>query len=178
MTTQSAYRAKVVALVPARVEIKLIDLKSADIVRSVKRRADEAGKSVSAAVFPGGVTPIIRSYGASEVAGLQRLEGLIAAQSAWSDRETERARIATVRGEYETALKNRADAMTAAAAARAQRDVAKEDFLDAYAAVAGAIKELFPRDRARQDVFFDKVRARSTDAGEDEPDEPVEPTPA
>jgi hypothetical protein len=58
--------------------------------------------------------------------------------------------------------------MAAAAAARAVRDAAKEDFLDAFAAVAGAVKELFPRNRPTQEVFFDQFRSRGASV-DDEP---------
>lgn len=169
---QGEYRAAVIALIPARVEVKLVDLKADDVVRSAKRSADEAGKDVSASVFRSGITPIVKPVGQSEVKALRELEGRIAAATRWPGREDVAARVQAVRTEYEAALAGRQTAMATAADRRAARDSVKEDFLDAFARVVGAVKETFPRDRARQDAFFDVVRApASVEAGEDEPDE-------
>ncbi|UJR82119.1 hypothetical protein [Sandaracinus amylolyticus] len=170
-TQQAAYEAAALALIGPRVEVKLVDLHADTVVRSVKRAADDAG--VGSLVFPAGMQPIVKPVGATEVAALRTLEGRIASASAWADRELQRARIAAVRAEYDAALLRRRDARAAAADARALRDDAKESFLDAYAAVAAAIKELFPRDRPRQDVFFDEARAARGEADDDE-----EPAPA
>ncbi len=179
---QSAYRTAVLAVVPTRVGVKLVDLRSADVVRSVKRAAEDAGADIAEAVFPGGVMPIIKPFGQTEVDGLRKLEGRIEAASGWDGREAQLARVSEVRGAYETALENRKDAMMAASAQRALRDAAKEDFLDTFAEVASSVKATFPRDRPRQDVFFDTIHARrsaSDDAEQDDhggdTDEPVAP---
>jgi hypothetical protein len=170
LAAQSTYRAAVVALVPHRVRVKLVDLRSAEVVHSVKRAAEEAGEEVAEAVFPGGVTPVIKGYGQSEVAALRALEGRIAAATRWADREAQLARIVEVRELYEKALKDREEAMIDAAAKRAIRNAVKEDFLDVFATVAAAIEGKFPRDRRRQNVFFDKLRAKKA-ADEDHGDE-------
>lgn len=174
---QAAYRASVLAIIPHRVSVKLADLRSSDVVRSVKRAADDAGPSISEAAFPGGTTPITKPFGQTEVDGLRLLEGRIAAASGWAARDAQSARIVAVRSLYETALKNRKEAMLAASAQRALRDTAKEDFLDAFAAVAAAVQAEFLRDRARQNVFFEIVRApRNEEAGDDtDADDPVTP---
>lgn len=173
---QASYRTSVLAIIPHRVAVKLADLRSSDVVKSVKRAADDADPSISDAIFPGGTTPITKPFGQTEVDGLRRLEGRIAAVSAWTGRDAQGARIIAVRTVYETALKGRKEAMLAAGAQHALRDMAKEDFLDAFATVAATIKGVFPRDRARQDVFFDAVSARAEDRGDDtDTDEPVTP---
>jgi hypothetical protein len=144
-----------------------------DVVRSVKRTADEAGKDVAAMIFDGGITPIVRRVGQTEVKALRALEGRIAAAIRWSGREAQVARVEAARTAYEAALEARALGMRAAADKRAARDAIKEDYLDAFARVAAAVKELFPRDRARQDVFFDSIRSAHGAADDaDEPDEP------
>ncbi|AKF06918.1 hypothetical protein DB32_004067 [Sandaracinus amylolyticus] len=170
-TRQAAYHAAVLALIAPRVEVKLIDLHADTVVRSVKRIAEEAG--AAGAVFPAGIQPIVKPVGATEVAALRTLEGRIASATAWRDREAQRARIEAVRADYDRALLNRRDALAASSDARALRDDAKESFLDTYAAVAGAVRELFPRDRQRQDVFFDEVTAPRSEADDDEPDAPA-----
>lgn len=75
-----------------------------------------------------------------------------------------------VRTEYETALTDRKEAMIAAAAKRAVRNAVKGDFLDPFASIGGAVREIFPRDRKRQDIFFDVLRTTRkvrTETGED-----------
>ncbi len=170
LAAHSTYRAAVVALVPHRVRVGLADLRSAEVVHSVKRAAEEAGEDIAEAVFPGGVTPVIKGYGQSEVAALRALEGRIAAATTWPDREAQLARVVEVRELYEKALKDREEAMIDAAAKRAIRNAVKEDFLDVFATVAAAIKGKFPRDKKRQDVFFDKLRAKRA-ADDDDGDE-------
>ncbi|HEY8431848.1 MAG TPA: hypothetical protein VIL20_25900 [Sandaracinaceae bacterium] len=166
------YRAAVLAIIPHRLAVKLADLHSADVVRSVKRAAEEAGPEIHQAVFPNGMTPITKPYGRAEVEGLRLLEGRIAAATNWADRDAQLARVVAVRTKYEEVLQARQEAMLTAAAARAERDVAKEDLLDAFAEAAGAIQQIFPRDRARQDVFFDDLRRRVDDADDDDGDDP------
>lgn len=177
---QAAYRTAVLSLIPLRIEVKLVDLFADEVVRSVKRAADDAGPASSAAVFPGGVTPIVKPFGRSEVTQLRALEGRLAAVSGWAGSAEQHARVTAVRRLYETALTNRENGMIAAADARALRDSAKEDFLDGYAEVAAGIQQLFPRDRKRQDVFFEVVRSRAADDVEEEPvddvDAPTDPT--
>lgn len=173
---QDAYRKSVLGIVGARVELKLVDLKVDEIVRSVKRSADDAGADISAAVFPGGVTPIIKPVGPAEVDALAALDARILAASKWSAKDAQHARIAAAQTEYKAALDARKTGMGEAAGRRALRDAAREDFLDTYAAVAAGVRGLFPRDRARLDVFFDVIRAaRAADDATDEPDDPTGP---
>jgi hypothetical protein len=158
LMSQDEYRKAVLALIPLRFGVKIIDFKADAVVRSVKRAADDAGKEISEAIFPNGMTPIIRPVGQTQVEALRGLEGRIAAVSRWSEWEANLARVVGVRTEYETALTQRKEAMIAAAAKRAVRNAAKGDFLDLFASIAGAVREVFPRDRKRQDVFFDVLR--------------------
>lgn len=170
LLAQEEYRKAVLALIPLRFAVKLIDFKADEVVRSVKRAADEAGRDVSAAVFPNGMTPIIRPVGQTQVEALRGLEGRIAAASRWSERDANLARVVAVRNEYETALTERNEGMIEAAAKRAVRNAAKTDFLDLFASIAGAVREIFPRDRKRQDVFFDVLRSKRSvriEEGED-----------
>jgi hypothetical protein len=172
---QSTYREAVLALVPLRVEVKLVDLLSADVVRSVHRAAQDAGPDVAQASFPAGVSPIIKPFGSSEVEGLRKVEDRIAAVNGWAERDVQLQRVADVRTTYESALEARKNGMLNAGAKRALRDAAKEDFLDVFAAVKAAIAGEFPRDKARQRVFFDAApRGRKTDDVDDVDDETIE----
>ena len=163
--TQSAYLTAVLQCIAPRVAVMLIDMRADSVVRSAKRGADDAGKDVALAVFPDGVSPIIRPIGQSEVNALLALEGrLHAAIPRWPEAATWQERIATVRARYETALSNRASALNEAASKRAVRNAARESFLDTYASAAAQIKALFPRDKTMQDIFFDEVRTRGAEA--------------
>jgi hypothetical protein len=43
-------------------------------------------------------------------------------------------------------------------AARAVEDGARETFVSSYGSNAGAIRQMFPSNRERQDLFFDRIR--------------------
>lgn len=165
--TQSDATKAAAATIAPRVEVKLVDLKADAIVRSVQRFATEAG--VVDSVFPDGITPIVRPIGQGEIDALTSLVARLKA-SKWEDRNAQAKRVTDVQAEYQSALEKRRAAATALGQARAVRDTAKEDFLDAYAQAIAGIQSLFPRDRATQDIFFDDVRAASAgDGGEEDP---------
>lgn len=55
--------------------------------------------------------------------------------------------------------------------ARANEDGARETFVSSYDSNAGAIRQMFPRNRARQNLYFDQFRggaSASEDSGEPE----------
>jgi hypothetical protein len=162
---QGVYRERVLDLIEPRVEVKMVDLKADDVVRSVKRLAEDA--KVADRIFPFGVMPIVKPVGQSEVDELQKLEERISGSIGWADKDAAQARIAAVRGEYETALGRRRAALSASGSARALRDSTREEFVNLYASAMGTVKALFPRDKATQDAFFDAVRTASDD-GDDE----------
>ena len=59
--------------------------------------------------------------------------------------------------------------------ARATESVARERFVKAYDSNIGAIRQIFPRDRDQQDLYFDEApssRASSDDKGDDTPPTP------
>lgn len=168
-TKQADYRTAVLDCIAPRVAVILVDLRADSVVRSAKRAADEAGKDVAAMVFPEGVTPIVKLVGQTEVDALIALEGrILAAAGRWRDAAATHARIVEARTRYETALANRTTALQLASSKRALRNGEKESFLDTYAKVASAIKGLFPRDKALQDIFFEDVRSTGGDADEGE----------
>ena len=170
VAAQGVYRERVLDLIEPRVEVKMVDLKADDVVRSVKRTAEDA--KVADRVFPFGVMPIVKPVGQTEVDELQKLEERISGAITWSERGAAQARIAAVRAEYTAALDRRRAALSASGAARALRDSTREEFINLYASAMGSIKSLFPRDRATQDAFFDVVRSPSDD-GDDEAEPPV-----
>jgi hypothetical protein len=182
---QRAYAESVLALIPARVELRFADFLADRCVRSTQRAADDIdGQSkgkIASHVFPSGVTPIVRPFGQSQVTEMQQLEGRLASIVAqWPGAAAQQGKVADARQRYERALTARRNALVASAGSHAVRDAAREDFLDAFAQVAGRVKAEFPRDRAMQDLFFDRVV--SSDDGDDDDDgdggagTPTEPT--
>lgn len=186
---QGTYAAAVLAIIAPRVKVRFADYSSDKVVRSVQRAAETAddGKNgkIASAVFPDGVTPIVRPVGQTQCDQMRALEGrLEAAMALWPAAGAEKAKVAAERVKYEAALAGRRDAVEAAATLRAKRDVAKEDFLDVYAATASRVGEQFPRQRAMQDLFFDQVTDavvadEAADPGDDTepPASPAPPAP-
>lgn len=143
----------------ARADVAYIDYVADEGVKGAKRKAQSAdamgSDAVSAAVFPNGITPIIRPAGQNQCDEMRKLEGRIeAAAPIWSDAAAVKGEMESLRKDYESALGARKDAKLGAAAKRAVRDMAKEDLLDVFAKVAGIVKIEFPRNAAMQELFF------------------------
>jgi hypothetical protein len=180
---QGAYAEAVTALIVPRVLVRYADYSADLAARAVQRAAETAdgakGGRIASALFPGGVTPIVRPVGATQVAEMRALEGrLEAAMSSWPGAAAEKAKITGERTKYEAALAARKTAMEKAADLRAKRDAAKEDFLDVYAASAARVKAEFPRNRPMQELFFDRVYDAVVADDTEEPDGPDEGAPA
>ena len=180
---QTAYAGSVLSLIAVRVGVKYNDYVSDLAVRALQRQAEvtdgkKAGK-VASFLFPEGVTPVIRPVGKSQITQMVALEGLLdAVAPIWPPAADEKAKIVARRTAYDAAITQRETAMVASAALRAKRDMAKEDFLDVYAAAAAKVKAEFPRDREKQDLFFDKVTDAVVADEEDATDDASTGTPA
>jgi hypothetical protein len=62
--------------------------------------------------------------------------------------------------------------------ARASESGARERFVSAYDSNIGAIRQMFPRDRAQQDLHFDEIATSHAPADASGGDTPTPPTPA
>jgi hypothetical protein len=152
-------------MLPARVSVMFINYAADEGLKQAHRFAqladgEQRGPYVTH-LFPDGTNAITRLTGDSQVKEMRNLEGrydgLI---SRWNDAQSEKAKVTQWRERYETALAFRSSALQAVHDARAARDLAKEDFLDTYAEVANRVRALFPRNRKKQDLFFDVVTER------------------
>lgn len=173
---QTAYLQAVNAIIFARVDVKYADYASDNGVRMAKRGAELAdGKAsgpIANALMPGGVTPIIKPVGATQVKEMRDLEGRYDALGAsWGDAHAEKAKITALRTQYEAALETRRAAGQKASDLRAARNLIKEDFLNVYAEIGSRVRAEFPRDRPMQDLFFDDVATDAGDSGDDTTDE-------
>lgn len=180
---QLAYAEAVSEIVHARAEVRFADYSADRGVRSLMRNAEDTdghrnGK-IATALFPQGVTPVIKPVGATQVDAMRVLEGrLDAAKGAWDKAIAMKTEITTLRTQYEAALEQRKTAAQKASDARAARDAAKEDFLDVYAEVAARVKAEHPRDRRMQDLFFDTVSSDDSPVEEGNDDDAVIPQPS
>lgn len=172
---EAALHAAEEPLIVARAKIRLEDLKADAAVRSVGRRVEDAdgrkGGRHFAAVFPEGITPIIKPIGGQQLTTMRSLETRLAA-SKLPEAAALAALVEKSRASYEAALGAREEARQKVTTLLIERDSAKEAFLDVYAAVAAKVKAEFPRDRPLQNVFFDEIGGRGArqvsepDAGE------------
>jgi len=178
-TTQTLYLSAVKAILPARVEVKYQNFVSDRRVAQTQKKAQIAGKTILAAVFPDGSQKITRLVGASQVDAMIALEGrLAAAATLWPDAAAEQQDIAAFRKGYAAAIAARATAGQDAAAVRATRDVAKRTFLAVYAEVQARVAAAFPLDTTMQDLFFDDLHTSSSAAQADASEEPAPADPA
>lgn len=174
---EAAYLQAVKAIIFARVDVKYADYAADNGVRMAKRGAEMAdGKPsgpIASALMPGGVTPIIKPVGATQVNEMRDLEGRYdTLAGSFGEAHAEKAKITALRTTYEEALEARRAAGQKASDLRAKRNFIKEDFLTVYAEIGARVRAEFPRDRAMQDLFFDEVRTDAADAADDTADEP------
>ncbi len=155
-------------VLPMRVNVRFADHESDECIKQRKRAAQLADGETEGPhvlhLFPNGTTPLTRPLGAAQIKEMRALEGRYdALLDRWPDAMAEKNIVTTLRQRYEQSLAERAAAEQTVIDTKAARDLAKEDFLDVYAEIANRIRSLFPRNRSKQDLFFDAVtnRARS-----------------
>jgi hypothetical protein len=123
------------------------------------------------AVFPDGLDREIRPRGAAQLKAARRVDDRLATQPAAAALKADHgAAIKAACADFEVKIKSRKAAGETLGLARAQEDGARETWVAAYDSNAGAIRAMFPRQRARQDLYFDQFRSRSANADEDEDD--------
>lgn len=166
------------SMVAPRVTLRFVERRCEAAVRRVAAAAEAAdGKRKGARfteLFPNGLTAELRPRSAGQLAALRRVH----------DRLTQRSTLAALRTEHEAALTEAIAALEGALAAReaaaqafgtayAAELATREDWIRAYDASAGAIRQRFPRDRERQDLYFDPVRTAARRHDDEEPTDPA-----
>jgi len=154
-------------ILPARVGVMYADYASDEGIKQAKRVAEMAdGVSMGPLamhLFPEGTNALVRLLGLTQVKEMRDLEGRYdGLLSRWTDAQSEKDKISLLRGQYESAITARTNAAQALSDARSLRDLVKEDFLDVYAEVANRVRALFPRNRKKQELFFDVVTERNS----------------
>lgn len=152
-------------VLPMRVNVRFADHESDECIKQRKRAAQMADGETEGPfavhLFPHGTTPVTRPVGAAQIKEMRALEGRYdALLDRWPNALTEKNIVTTLRQSYELALAERATAEQAVIDTKAARDLAKDDFLNVYAEIANRVRALFPRNKPKQDVFFDAVTNR------------------
>lgn len=165
------------ALLPPRVKVAVAEALFEAGIRQLhaQARIEDGGKDgpLTRVLFPDGLTPVVQPVGQRQVDAVDAL--LLRAQTRkLGEHQTLAPRLEvlkTLRDRYAGALDERKAATARLAEARAADMAAREQFIAAYSKDAGLLRSLYPSDRARQELFFDRWDAgRSSEA---EPDEEV-----
>lgn len=165
-SAESAYSQAENAMIPIRVDVTLADYSADEGIKQAKRAAEladgEANGALQTHLFPHGTTPIVRPFGAAQIKEMRDLEGRYdGLMGNWNQAQNEKSKLTALREKYELALQTRTDAAQLVNDQRSKRDLAKKNFLDVYAEVANRIRALFPRNKKKQDLFFDVVTGRN-----------------
>jgi hypothetical protein len=142
------------------------------ILRDIAAKAHEfdrkaGGELVFKAIFPMGLDPVVRPRGDGQMTAATALRGRLDSQPAAAPVKALLLKdLDAALAALGTALESRRMAEQALGLARAAEDGARETFVSSYDSNAGAIRQMFPRNRPRQDLYFDTIRAEQT-TGED-----------
>jgi hypothetical protein len=138
------------------------------------------GGPAQRAVFPSGLDAELRPRGAAQLAAARAVLQRLRSQPAAAAVATEHgARLEAGIADFDARVAARKVAGETLGLARAHEDGAREQWVAAYDSNAGALRTRFPRQKARQDLYFDVVRTRHAgDDGDEDPDPaaPVAPT--
>ena len=122
------------------------------------------------AVFPSGTDAAIRPRGAAQVAAALEVAKLLATRPAAEPLRAEyAAKLDAGIGALKGRIEDRKTSAVAVGAAQAVEMGLRETWVATYDSHAGAIRELFPKQTARQDLYFDVIdsgRPAATDDGE------------
>ena len=155
-----------VALIPPRVAVSFSEANVQSVLRTLSLRAqvidnNSARGPAKAALFPHGLNAAVSVRGTNLRERAQEVHARLMNQPAV---ESLRAELAPVLvqaiGDLETKLAAYREALNAYNAAVAAELGARERFVAAYDADAGVLRQMFPRDRARQDLYFDTIDTR------------------
>lgn len=164
------------ALTGPRVAVRFSEYAVEVVLRSVANAAHETDNNQTTgaafkAVFPDGLDAETSPRGAAQLKAARDVRTRIAKQPAAAPfRDAMLARLDAAIADFDTKLQNRGTAGRALGEAQAAEAGARETWVRHYDANAGAIRNLFPRQRNRQDLYFDEIAGR----GAREPSEPVE----
>lgn len=165
-TATAATASARLGLVGPRVAVAFGEAELEQVLRNASLRAQQLdnkvnGGPVKIALFPGGLVAALRPRGAAQVeAAVAVRERLVTQPVAAPLREELLPGLDAAIADQRARLAARDAAYQAYASAFAVELGARESFITAYSSSAGAIRQIFPRNRERQDLYFDEVYAR------------------
>jgi len=131
------------------------------------------------ALFPNGLEAELRPLGAAQVAAAATLRERLDSQPAATKVKAQvMDSFDKAFAVFKQAIDARQTAETKLSQARAAESGARERFVKAYDSNIGAIRQLFPRDRDQQDLYFDEAPSSRSSSDDKGGDTPTPPTPA
>jgi hypothetical protein len=130
------------------------------------------------ALFPDGLDPELRPIGESQVAAAVTLRERLDTQPAAAKVKVQvMDDFDKALSEFKSALEARDAGDTRVRQARATELAARERFASAYDSNIGAIRQLFPRERGQQNLYFDNIVPSHAPADDSGGEVPTPPTP-
>ena len=161
------------ALIPVRVTIRFAERGVERALRGLNAGAvaldGKAGGPIQDSLFPNGLNAETRPRTAKQVDAAQRvLNRLHTASPAEPLRASHEEALIRSTNALSLALDARKAAYQNLGVAIAAELASRDDFVRAYDANAGAIRQRFPKDRETQDLYFDAVSSRKAEDAEEE----------
>lgn len=151
------------ALIEPRMQARFAETALELVLRDIASKAHDVDRKASGAlvfkaIFPNGLDAEVRPRGPGQLTAAMALRGRLDVQPAAAPVKTLLlndldAALATLG----SALEARRMGENALGLARAAEDGARETFVASYDSNAGAIRQMFPRNRARQSLYFDTL---------------------
>ncbi|HEV8325479.1 MAG TPA: hypothetical protein VG389_27970 [Myxococcota bacterium] len=169
------------ALVGPRVAVRFAEYALEQVLRSTANAAHDADNNQSTgpafrSVFPGGLEAETSPRGASQLRSAADVRTRLANQPAAAGlRATFLPRLDAAIADFGTKLDTRTAAGRALGEAQAAESGARESWVAHYDGNAGAVRNLFPRNRARQELYFDEFRGRGARRATDDDAPPALP---
>jgi hypothetical protein len=131
------------------------------------------------ALFADGLEAVLRPAGASQAEVALALRGRLDTQPAAAKVKAQvMDTLDTSIAAFKVALDERVSADGKVKQARDTEAGARERFIAAYDSNMGAIRQMFPRNRKRQDMFFDTISSKRSSSNNSAGNTPPIPTPA
>jgi hypothetical protein len=168
------------ALIEPRANARFAEAALEAVLRDVAAEAHSqdrksSGELAFKAIFPNGLDAEVRPRGPGQLTVATALRSRLESQPAAAAVKAAKLKdLDAAMATLGSALETRRMAQQALGLARANEDGARETFVSSYDSNAGAIRQIFPRNRARQDLYFDQIRAEQ--AADDDQQETAGPS--
>ena len=155
-----------------RVNLRFIEKDLEKVIREIALQAHTVDDNATTgpafkALFPDGLDAEVRPLGVSQIAATTALRERLATQPAVVKVKAQAMeKLDQALARFKATLEGRQSAEGKLSQARAVESGARERFVKAYDSNIGAIRQLFPRDREQQDLYFDDLSTGRSSAEE------------